>query len=121
MTTTQEKTKFFDEFPALGLFNSFYSNALKGNKSIMENACRAVQQEMLDFAILRLRHTEDALEAVKDCKDPLALASVQQKWMAETIRDYFEESGKIGERMRQTATEELELAKKSRETMMASA
>ena len=119
MSRTHEKTKPSDEFPGLGLFNPLFANALNGNQSIMEDAYRAVRQEMLDFAILRLRHTEEALEAFRDCKDPLALASLQQKWMAETIRDYFEEGGKMGERMRQMATEEMELAKKSRDSILA--
>src|ERR1035437_3971172 len=98
------------EMPDFGLFNSFFASAMNGNKNFMENTYRATQQQMLDFAIRRLHRTEEALEDCKACKDVMALATVQQKWCAETMKDYFEQSAKFGERMRQSASEGITLA-----------
>jgi hypothetical protein len=105
-----------NESSSVGLFNSFFAGAMNGNKNFMEIACRATQQQMLDFIIQRLHHTEQALEECKSCKDPLSMAGVQQKWFAETVKDYFEHSSQVGEKMRDTMVEGMALARKSGES-----
>ena len=117
MPKTKDTTKANGEIPALGLFNPFYAGAMNGNKNFMETAYRATQQQMLDFIIQRLHHTEQALEDCKTCKDPLSIASVQQKWFAETVKDYFEQGSKVGETIRDTMAEEMAMARKSGETV----
>ena len=100
---------------SFGPFSAFFDNAMNGNKLFTETALRDSQQQALDFIIQRLHHTEEAVEECKACKDPLALAMVQQKWLAETMKDYFEQSAKFGQNIRNAASEGAELASRSRE------
>lgn len=105
------------ETPSFGLFTSFFDGAMNGSKNFMESALRTSQQQMLDFIIQRLHHTEQALEECKNCKDPLSLAGVQQKWFAETVKDYFEQGSRFGEKVRDTMDEGLAVARQSGETL----
>ena len=118
MAKTKETAGANGELSAFAPFHALFAGTWGGNKMFTE-ALRASQQEMLDFAIKRLHHTEEALETCKSCKDPLAFVSAQQTWLAETMKEYYDESAHFGERMRKTASESMALAGKSHESAAA--
>ena len=114
MSKTTDSANGNGAMRAFGPFSAFFTNAMNGNKLFTETALRASQQQALDFIIQRLHHTEEAVEECKACTDPLALAMVQQKWLAETMKDYFEQSAKFGQKVKDAASDGAELASRSR-------
>ena len=61
MAKTKETAGANGELSAFAPFHALFTGTWGGNKMFTE-ALRASQQEMLDFAIKRLHHTEEALE-----------------------------------------------------------
>jgi hypothetical protein len=81
------------------VFNDAFSDVLTRNRASIENAFRALNTETLRFVGKRFENTGHAIEECQGCKTIPELVTTQQKWAAEAIREYIEESFRLGETM----------------------
>lgn len=93
-----------------GTFNAFFPKSLDGH--FTGRAFHSVWNPVLDFAKLRLRHTEDAIEECKNCGTPTAFLHAQQQWLSQMMRDYLEQGNDATAKLRSAASDEVASVKR---------
>lgn len=76
------------------------------NRALLEKSVRMVHEESLQFVNRRLERNAHALEQLKDCQGLSGLLTIEQEWLADSLRDYLEQSQKIAQTFFQMTEEE---------------
>ena len=90
--------------------NGSLANAMAQNRSMFERSIRAFQEEALRFINRQLEENASAIEHCQECENIADLLSLQQKWLAHTIVDFYDESARMGETMHRLLSDRAEEA-----------
>ncbi len=80
----------------LGAFNGPFGDALERSRTAFEKTMKSLQDESLQFVKTRMDHTTKLIEESRHCDNMFELFAVQQKWMTNLARDYYEEGIRFG-------------------------
>jgi len=88
----------------LAFIHTSFSRIFEQNSQIFEQMMRAAHEESLRFVNKRLERTSHALEDCRQVDGFPGLMRIQQEWLLKLAEDYFEETQRFGDILRDFAT-----------------
>ena len=83
----QPATMFFDYFNNL---NATFANTLNKNRALMTKGMDLLREEGFALADRRLDRNRDLVERWHECREMSDLLAIQQEWLNDLARDYFD-------------------------------
>ena len=85
------------------LLDGPFAKLLEHNRTMAEQTLKTLQEESLRFMNLRLEHTTKAIEESRECSGLPSLLAVQRGWFTSFAHDYFEQSRRFADVLREIA------------------
>jgi hypothetical protein len=90
------------------LFTAPFVSLAERNRTLLERALRATQEQTLEFLNRNLERNVRTLERLRDCEGLSGLMAVEHEWFADIMRDSFEQTQRVAKLWWRIAEQEMD-------------